>query len=153
MSNRDTTGPSRRQFLETAGLAALGTTLGAPKDANAQVRDDAASPAQASEFAVAFEDGAITSLRYADDAVDTEYVTPGARLGDLIVRYRQGSGEWLPFETGEPEANRSTTASADGTEQRVSVAGPPDSTAPELEVRFKVAERSIVWSHRGPEPD
>ena len=148
MSSRDTTGPSRRQFLETAGLAALGTTLGTPQGANAQARDDAASPAQASEFAVAFEDGAITSLRYAHDTVDTEYVTPGARLGDLIIRYRQGSGEWLPFETGEPEANRSTTASADGTEQRVSVAGPPGSTAPELEVRFTVAERSIIWSIR-----
>ena len=36
------------------------------------------------EFAVVFEGGAITSLRYAEDAFDTDYVVPGARLIEEI---------------------------------------------------------------------
>ena len=146
MSSADTTGPSRRQFLETAGLAALGTTLGAPKGANAQARDGAAGPARVSEFAVTFEGGAITSLRYAGDTVDTEYVAPGDRLGDVILRYRRVSGEWQELDTRKTDARRSTTAGTDGTAHRVSITATPGSDAPALDLRFTQGERSIVWS-------
>ena len=85
MSGGRATDPSRRQFLHTAGLAAMGATLGTPEasDAGAHGGQDVAAPA--SLFAVTFEDGAIISLRYAGDTVDTEYVAPGARLGDVIL--------------------------------------------------------------------
>ena len=146
MSGGRATDPSRRQFLQTAGLAAVGATLETPEasDAGAPGGQDVAAPT--SLFAVTFEDGAITSLRYAGDTVDTEYVAPGARLGDVILRHRQGSGEWQELGTGEAEPRRTATANADGSEQLIRVTGAPGSAAPELDVRFTVRERSIAWS-------
>ncbi len=146
MSEGHDSGPNRRQFLEAAGLAALGTTLGVPDGAGASKRGEHSPPGQASRFAVEFEDGAITSLRCADDTVDTQYIAPGARLGDAILRYRRGGGQWRALETGQDGVRRTATSSADGTEQLASVTGPPGSAGPVVDLRFNVGERAISWS-------
>ena len=146
MSAGHDNGLNRRQFLETAGLAALGTTLGGPEPGHGMARGDESPPGQASRFAVEFEDGAITSLRYAEDTVDTEYIAPDARLGDAILRYRQNGGRWQGLETGQDGVRRNAAASADGMEQLVTVTVLPGSAAPEIDVRFDVGERTINWT-------
>ena len=151
MSSTHENGPSRRQFLEAVGLAALGTTLGSPAGASAMgVGEDARSgqtpSTQASQFAVEFDGGAITSLRYAEDTTPTEYIAPEARLGDAMVRYRQNGGEWQGLETGQDGLRRTASASDDGTEHRVTVTAPPGSSTPEVDVRLNVGERAITWA-------
>lgn len=141
----DPTGPTRRRFLQTAGMATLGTTLGARGAAGTRSRRGGLSPhGQASRFAVTFEDGAISSLRCADDTVDTEYVAPGARLGDVILRYRQGYEAWQELETGDEALRRSVQVGADGARQFTVVAA-AGSPAPEVEVGFDVGEHSLLW--------
>jgi hypothetical protein len=52
-------------------------------------------------FRVEFDEGAITSLEQQAGAYGTNYVREGRRLGDVIVRYRQGEGDWTTFSTAE----------------------------------------------------
>ena len=152
MSAGHDNGPNRRQFLEAAGLAALGTTLGSPVGASAlgdgeeSRSGETPRSAQTPQFAVEFEDGAITSLRYAEDTINTEYIAPEARLGDAIVRYRQNGGEWQGLETRQDGVRRAASAGVEGMEQLVTVTAPPGSSAPEIDVRFNVGDRTITWS-------
>ncbi|MCY3678952.1 MAG: DUF5695 domain-containing protein [Gemmatimonadetes bacterium] len=147
MSRADTTGPSRRQFLQAAGLATLGTAMEAPDAARAHSRRAGTPrPAQASRFAVAFEDGAITSLRCADDTVPTQYVAPGSRLGDVVLRYRQGNGAWESLDTGGDTPRRAVSTEAGGMKQRITVAAAPGSAAPEVDIRFTLEEQAIRWT-------
>lgn len=147
MSRKDTTGPSRREFLQAAGLTTLGAAMEPPDAPRARPqRAGTPRPAQASRFAVTFEDGAITRLRCADDTVPTEYVAPGSRLGDAILRYRQGNGAWEELDTGGEAARRTVSAEAGGTEQRTTVAAAPGSEAPEVDIRFTVEEEAVRWT-------
>jgi hypothetical protein len=138
-------GVSRRRFLQTAGLAGAGLALASPKAAKALTRGPSTGTGQASDFAVAFEDGAITSLKYAADTIDTEYVRPGARLGDVVLRFRQGSGEWQDLGTGAAAERRETRSSADGREHRMTVSR-SGRGAPEVEVGFVAEDAALRWS-------
>jgi hypothetical protein len=115
---------------------------------------------------VVFEDGALASLRYEHDTVDTEYVARDARLGDVIVRYRRGDAAWQELATvpapteelaqapaqapaqarAQESLRRASTASADGSEHAVTVTGVPGAGGPELDIAFVVGERSLRWS-------
>ncbi len=164
--------PSRRQFLRATGLAALGTTLGAPEasaaahpeTAPAHRHGAAPAPTSATRFAVTFDDGSITSLRCADDTVDTEYVAPDTRLGEVILRYRaadaaptRGAAQpgdpplpephpWRRFDTGQESAHRDWTMGPDSREQRTTVTLPPQLDAPEVQLGFSVADESLRWT-------
>jgi hypothetical protein len=136
---------SRRDFLHAAGIAGAGLALSSPEAAKALTRAEAnTGPVQTSEFAVAFEDGAITSLRYSADSFDTDYVVPGTRFGDVIVRFRQGSGEWRSLETSEASADRTTSASPDGREHGMVVSA-SGADVPEVEVDFVVDDSTLRW--------
>ncbi len=50
-------------------------------------------------FLLAWNNGGITSLKLQDDAYDTEYITPGETLGEVLVRYRPGNREWRTATT------------------------------------------------------
>jgi hypothetical protein len=119
--------------------------LGSPASGQRASPLRVAAPAQASDFAVTFEEGAITSLKYAADTIDTEYVTPGGRLGDVILRYRRGGGEWQTLEVKGAGPQRRSTASADGSEQSSVVTGAPGSDAPEIVVGFVVESAAVRW--------
>ena len=152
--------PNRRQFLRATGLAALGTTVGAPEVSAAD--PPGLHPTRARPFAVTFDDGAIASLRCADDPIDTEYVAPDARLGEVVLRYRAGAragnappaGDpqapattpWHRFDTALDAARRDWSGSPQGAEQRVVVTASPASAAPEVEIGFSVAEASLHWT-------
>ena len=151
----DSNGPSRRQFLQATGLAALGTTLGAPDpSAAADTGANTAAPPHpaptpARRFAVTFDDGTIASLRCADDPIDTEYVAPDARLGEVVLRYRPGNPApipWRRFHTAQDAARRDWTGTPDGAEQRLVASAPPESAAPQVELGFSVAEESLHWT-------
>ena len=137
---------SRRDFLQTAGFAGL--ALASPASAAMLPDSDAAlAPgARASVFAVTFDDGGITSLKYAGDTVDTEYVSPDARLGDVRLRYRRGSAEWQDLDSAGEAARRTPERSADGSAHAVTIRSTSDDGAPEVAVRFTVAEQSLAWS-------
>ena len=101
---------NRRQFLQAAGVAGAELAFVGPlaaAEANPQ-------PRLASDFAVRFDNGAIVSLKRVGDTFDTDYVQTGRRLGDVIVRYRQGSGDWQTVETATWAGERGATTGADG---------------------------------------
>jgi hypothetical protein len=138
-------GLTRRDFLQAAGTAGL--VLASPR-VSRKLDVENASPASgtpASDFAVSFDDGAITSLKCARDTVDTEYITPGSRLGDVVLRHRTGGGEWRELQTASQAVRRTSTLSPDGSEQSASVRSEQDTASPEVDLRFTVAERSLAW--------
>jgi hypothetical protein len=54
-------------------------------------------------FLLEWNRGGISSLKLQNDVYDTEYITPGGTLGEVLVGLRNGGGEW-----------RSTTTFASG---------------------------------------
>ena len=135
---------SRLDFLQATGLAGAGLVL--PGSVSARpVSGEAAPTPAAAAFAVTLEDGAVTSLKFTDDPLGTEYVAPDARLGDVIVRYRSEGREWRDLETGAAAARRTVTTNDDASEQTMTVRGAPDTDAPEIEVGFVVEESAVRW--------
>ena len=55
------------------------------------------------QFLLEWNRGGISSLKLQNDVYDTEYITPGGTLGEVLVGLRNGGGEW-----------RSTTTFASG---------------------------------------
>ena len=55
------------------------------------------------QFLLEWNRGGVSSLKLLDDVYDTEYITPGETLGEVLVGLRIGGGEW-----------RSTTTFASG---------------------------------------
>ena len=55
------------------------------------------------QFLLEWNRGGIWSLKLQNDVYDTEYITPGETLGEVLVGLRNGGGEW-----------RSTTTFASG---------------------------------------
>lgn len=135
-------GVSRREFFQAAGAAGL--ALASPASAD-RLRAGEAPHAPASAFRVAFDDGVITSLKYEGDTVDTEYIAPDARLGDVALRFRRGADDWQDLSTAGEAARRTASASADGLQHSLRVAGAADEAAPEVDIGFTVAEQSIAW--------
>jgi len=54
----------------------------------------AQSAISSEQFAVKFSGSGIASLKYPHDIYDTEYINPGAILGDVMVHYRIGKDKW-----------------------------------------------------------
>ena len=50
-------------------------------------------------FLLDYNRGGISSLKLKDDAFDTEYITPGETLGEVLVATRSGNGEWRKATT------------------------------------------------------
>src|SRR5262245_32331543 len=102
---------TRRDFLQAAGLGSAGLFLADDSGvAAALARVAADGTVQSQQFAVAFNAGAITSLKRVGDAFDTDYIASGRRLGDAIVRYRQGPGEWQTLDTATLTQRQVSTA-------------------------------------------
>ena len=56
------------------------------------------------QFLLEWNRGGIWSLRLQNDVYDTEYITPGGTLGEVLVGLRNGGGEWrstTTFATGD----------------------------------------------------
>jgi len=51
------------------------------------------------QFLLEWNRGGINSLKLKDDVFDTEYITPGETLGEVLVGLRVGGGEWRSATT------------------------------------------------------
>ena len=98
----------------------------------------------AGTFEVKFDDGAIVSLKRTADAVDTEYIQAGRRLGDAIVKYRRGaSAAWETIET-ETFAGRTVKAAEDNTRYEATYRS--TSGGLELRVNFTIGDAALHWT-------
>jgi hypothetical protein len=146
-----------RTFRVFALHAALALPIVLP--AHAQQADapppDAApqSPSQPgpadSQFKVEYRDGAIVSLRAANDTIDTNYIAEGQRLGDASVRFRNQGGEWRTAGTAALArgGRAGTTRSDDGKvySATYSVAGQENTPALALRTQFTVEDDAARW--------
>ncbi len=135
---------SRRRFLQAAGLAGAGLAAGSPAAA-ARLSAAGQHDAYESDFAVAFDDGGVRSLKRVDDTDYIEYVEPEHRFGDVILRYRRGSGTWQELDTSTATELRAASTSDDGLQHTSTFRGAPGTGAPEVSVHFTVAPQVVHW--------
>lgn len=103
---------------------------------------------QSTHFNLTFDPttGGITSLKRQNDLYDTDYLLAGATLGAVIVRYRQGQGEWHELNTATAGATRQATISEDATHKVATFAYAPAPAAPQLTVEFTLSDDLLVWT-------
>jgi hypothetical protein len=112
----------RRDFLQAVGAAGAGLALGppgtddrAPQDGSIPELDPIRVATE--KFLVVFQDGAMVSLRAVEDELRTEWVQPGQRLGDVVLRYRPPTANgrmrkrapWNPLGRYPPAATGGNT--------------------------------------------
>lgn len=100
---------NRRKFL--LGTATMAASLTLPKLAfgansgvdaeNGSRESGLGSVGEESPFLFDREGGALTSLRFAQDAFPTNYVGTGQKLGEVAVTWRRPGGAWQRFYSGE----------------------------------------------------
>lgn len=61
------------------------------------------APPASGQFRIDFDKAGITSLKYAGDELDTDYIADEATLGHVRVRYKMGENEWRQFSTEDPK--------------------------------------------------
>ncbi|QNQ09748.1 DUF5695 domain-containing protein [Sphingomonas alpina] len=104
---------SRRALLSTpviagAGLAAMGfADPAAPPRRGGRALGPALSPF----LALCGEDGALTSLRRAGDAFDTDYIEAKEQIGHITIAYRRAGEGWRNYDTA---SGTSSTEAAPG---------------------------------------
>ena len=112
------------------------------------MKTENAVPSQG-KFQLEWNRGGICSLKLKNDVYDTEYITPGETLGEVLVGYRQGGGAWrssTTFASGDirtvednGEKSRSFVYSGDGLLL-------PGLRGLELVERFSVEGDRLLWS-------
>ena len=60
-------------------------------------------PSSPGVFLLKFDPAGISSLKYAGDKFDTDYIAAGAVLGHVRARYKMGETEWREFSTADPK--------------------------------------------------
>ncbi|HXJ04919.1 MAG TPA: DUF5695 domain-containing protein [Candidatus Acidoferrum sp.] len=58
---------------------------------------------QPAQFRVEFDKAGITSLKFAGDKYDTDYIADEGTLGHIHIRYKMGDMEWREFSTETPD--------------------------------------------------
>jgi hypothetical protein len=92
----------------------------------------------------------MVGLKAVDDPSETEWIQPGQRLGDVLVRYRTHSGEWVLVESGDAMAWRTVGASPDGrgheAAYRLPVRDAGGEEALVVRLGFEVEDAGLRWS-------
>jgi len=102
-----------------------------------------------STFDVKLKQGAVVSLRRRNDKFDTPYIMEGRRLGDLLIAYRTGDGDWTPIDTADLLHKNATkyTTSDEGTKHQVTYRiADGKSALLEATVEFQIEADAIDWS-------
>ncbi len=73
--------------------------LAAALSAGAFPAKAASAEAEAAQFKIQMADGALCSLQSSRDPFHTEYIQPGARLGDVVIQFRLPGGDWQSVQT------------------------------------------------------
>lgn len=100
-----------------------------------------------SQFQLKLDAGAIVSLRSAHDRNETEFIAQGRRLGDALVKFRKGDGEWQSVNTATLADAGSFSTSAGRTEFTAAYQiTNGHSPALALQIRFNVQDHAILWT-------
>ncbi|MGA8938337.1 MAG: DUF5695 domain-containing protein [Acidobacteriaceae bacterium] len=94
---------NRREFLVGAATLAAGSSLSPFALASDQgdAAEIAGNGAGGSPFLLEYDGGALTSLRFAGDASQTNYVATGQKLGHVEIAWRRANGPWQSFQSAE----------------------------------------------------
>ncbi len=124
---------NRRDLMSRAAIATTATALagcggsdgagqtGTPPDLPGTIDRPGtiALPPAESSFVLKSERAAITSLRYRQDRVDTDYIRAGTTLGPVYARWRSAGGNWASLDTasapGIQDTRSMTVTASDGT--------------------------------------
>ena len=97
---------NRREFLLGAATVAAGSSF--PSLAHAAgLQASAAAEAGGSPFVLEFDGVALSSLKFAGDAIPTNYVAAGQKLGHVEISWRRGGGSWQSFHSADAKAQGS----------------------------------------------
>ena len=94
-----------------------------------------------SQFDVRFDAGGIVGLRPSLGGAQIDYLQPGRRLGDVLVRYRQEGGDWLTAFTGSLVDTGTFGTSEDGRGHKAIYRAP----GLVIEVEFTILEQALLW--------
>jgi hypothetical protein len=141
----------RPNWLLPAIISMVGTSLSpsvvAAEDSTQQTTNSA-PPSLQSQFDLKFDAGAIVGLRRKDDSFDTQYIQEGRRLGDVLIQFRQPSGDWQPADTTALAASGKgiDRSNPDGHEFGAAYRVP---TGPKSSLlvtnQFAVEDQAVVW--------
>ncbi|HXC96842.1 MAG TPA: DUF5695 domain-containing protein [Edaphobacter sp.] len=99
---------NRREFLLGAATFAAKTSLPSfALAAESGKASDSAAIGGGSPFLLEFDGTALTSLRFAGDAFETNYVGTGQKLGHVEISWRRPNGPWRSFRTGDAASKNS----------------------------------------------
>jgi len=146
--------PKRRPVDRQPALAAavhqyigLAFLLTATATALSQPISQTQSALTNSQFELKIQAGAIVSLRHTYDQFDTEYITPGRRLGDAVITLRSPGGSWESVNTADLVPTRMDATSPDGTSYRANyLITNSAGNALAVEMRFTIQEQAIFWT-------
>lgn len=111
------------------------------------------------QFVVESDAGLLTSLRRVGDAVDTQYIAPGAQLGGVTLAYRSaGETEWrrastsaanrIPSEDGVAGSTGDVESNAIDARHRIADSAEVEAADLEVTTGFEVADDAIIWTIR-----
>jgi hypothetical protein len=115
----------------------------------------AEAPAVALQFHVQFDRAGITSLKFAGDKFDTDYIADESTLGHVRIRYKMGENEWREFSTEETtnKYERLPDSHSRRALQQLSIVYNPQSWLKneyyadlELTERFRVEADALYWT-------
>ncbi|MCY4081935.1 MAG: DUF5695 domain-containing protein [Caldilineaceae bacterium] len=101
------------------------------------------------QFLLEWNRGGISSLKLKDDVYDTEYVTPGETLGEVLVGYRVGGGAWRSATTFSSGDIRTVRENGKGSRSFVYSGNGQllhGLRGLRLEERFSMKEDRLLWS-------
>ena len=98
-------------------------------------------------FNLTFDAGAIVSLKQAHDQFDTEFISSGRRLGDVIIRYREATNDWQSVNTAALDDTRTLSSDSDVGGQRATYRITSGSaTALVVQTGFTVQRGAVLWT-------
>jgi hypothetical protein len=122
--------------IQCVSLLLVSATL-----APAQPAGDAKTFPVTSQFLVKWDGGAIVSLKPAGGENPTEFIASGQHLGEILIKYRQGTDDWHSVNTAA--LSSSTDDNEHGAAFQIL-----DGTNAMLAVQsqFIIEERAIIWT-------
>ena len=115
----------------------------------------AEAPVVAPRFRVQFDRAGITSLKFASDKYDTDYIADESTLGHVRIRYKMGENDWREFSTEDPnnKYQRLPDSRPHRALQQLSIVYNPQSWLKneyyadlELTERFRVEADALYWT-------
>jgi len=115
----------------------------------------AEAPAVAPQFTLQFDRAGITSLKFAGDKFDTDYIADESTLGHVRIRYKMGENNWREFSTTDASHKYQRLPDSRSTRalQQLSVVYNPQSWIKneyyadlELSERFRAEVNALYWT-------